>query len=148
MVKYLQGSTDSKPLDQDLIALPTRLGGFGITLYAETASLGIRMRFRSKQGYLMYQVAPFSQPSLLPFARANFPKIHGRHDCIPRAEGQSPIAIDATMITSVTVVQKSLYNGNCNMVNIGQELHIAIFARSTSNELSCHSIADIFHLRS
>ena len=39
MVKHLQGSTDSKPLDQDLVALPTRLGGLGITLYAETASL-------------------------------------------------------------------------------------------------------------
>jgi hypothetical protein len=42
MVKYLQGSTDSKPLDQDLIALPTRLGGLGITLYAETASLAFQ----------------------------------------------------------------------------------------------------------
>jgi hypothetical protein len=99
------------------------------------------------QGYFMYQAAPFSQPSLLPFARVNFPKIHGRHDCVPRAEGQSPIAIDATMTTSVTVVQKSLFDGNCNMVNIGQELHIAIFARSTSKELSRHYIADIFHLR-
>jgi hypothetical protein len=42
MVKYLQGSTDSKPLDQDLVALPTRLGGLGITLYAETASLAFQ----------------------------------------------------------------------------------------------------------
>jgi hypothetical protein len=42
MVKYLQGSTDSRPLDQDLVALPTRLGGLGITLYAETADLAFQ----------------------------------------------------------------------------------------------------------
>jgi hypothetical protein len=42
MVKHLQGSTDSRPLDQDLVALPTRLGGLGITLYAETASLAFQ----------------------------------------------------------------------------------------------------------
>jgi hypothetical protein len=42
MVKYLQGSTDSRPLDQDLVALPTRLGGLGITLFAETASLAFQ----------------------------------------------------------------------------------------------------------
>jgi hypothetical protein len=42
MVKYLQGSTDSKLLDQDLVAQPQRLGGLGITLYAETASLAFQ----------------------------------------------------------------------------------------------------------
>ena len=42
MVKSLQGSTDSKPLDQDLVALSTRLGGLDITLYAETAGLAFQ----------------------------------------------------------------------------------------------------------
>jgi hypothetical protein len=42
MVKHLQGSPDSKPLDQDLVALPTRLGGLSKTLYAGTASLAFQ----------------------------------------------------------------------------------------------------------
>ena len=41
-VKYLQGSYDDKPLDQDLVALPARLGGLGITLFAETAHLAFQ----------------------------------------------------------------------------------------------------------
>ena len=42
MVKHLQGSHDERPLDQDLVALPARLGGLGITLYAETAHLAFQ----------------------------------------------------------------------------------------------------------
>ncbi|KAG9729158.1 hypothetical protein KCU73_g12188, partial [Aureobasidium melanogenum] len=41
-VKHLQGSYDDKPLDQDLVALPARLGGLGITLFAETAHLAFQ----------------------------------------------------------------------------------------------------------
>ncbi|KAH0024970.1 hypothetical protein KCU78_g4873, partial [Aureobasidium melanogenum] len=41
-VKYLQGSYNSKPLDQDLVALPARLGGLGITLFEETAHLAFQ----------------------------------------------------------------------------------------------------------
>ncbi|KAG9956542.1 hypothetical protein KCU61_g9720, partial [Aureobasidium melanogenum] len=42
MVKHLQGSHNERPLDQDLVALPARLGGLGITLYAETAHLAFQ----------------------------------------------------------------------------------------------------------
>jgi hypothetical protein len=42
MVKHLQGSEDSRELDQGLVALPTLLGGLGIPLYAETAQLAFQ----------------------------------------------------------------------------------------------------------
>jgi hypothetical protein len=41
-VKQLQGSYDNSPLDQDLTALPAKLGGLGIIPYAETAHLAFQ----------------------------------------------------------------------------------------------------------
>ncbi|KAH0182997.1 hypothetical protein KCV03_g10037, partial [Aureobasidium melanogenum] len=71
-VKYLQGSGDSRALDQDLVALPTRLGGLGIPLYAETAQLA----FQNSQA-----IADITLQRILP------PKLFWR---LPRAPSPTP----------------------------------------------------------
>ncbi|CAD0087592.1 unnamed protein product [Aureobasidium vineae] len=71
-IKHLQGSEDRRPLDQDLVALPTRLGGLGIPLYAEVAELA----FQNSQA-----IADITLQRILP------PKLFWR---LPRAPSPAP----------------------------------------------------------